>query len=179
MTNEAIATPPPAPNEAPLLPKRRTPRWVWVLLIFSLATNLLIIGIVGGSIWAVRRGGFWEAPLFIGRVQHFMHGLPRERRDEVRRIFNQYKPQFQPSWHEVRLARMNVGRMVERGYTPEEFDAALTDLLQKEARAREAIKPMITAVLGALRPQERQHFLSVYMPYLQELQGRPEQPNQP
>ncbi len=155
-------------------PKRRTPRWLWALLILSLALNLLIIGIIGGSLWAVRRGGYWDAPLFMERTHRFMRGLPDERRAQVRAIFAQYQPQLQPYWRDVRAARVRIGQLVERGYTPEEFEAALNDLFAKEAKAREASRPMIAAMINALRPNERRLFLSVYMPYLSELQGRPE-----
>jgi uncharacterized membrane protein len=170
MTTDILSTP---------APRRRTPRWIWLLLIVSLALNLLVIGIVGGSLWAVRRGGFWDAPLFLERSHRFMRGLSAERRAEVRSIFARHKPELQPLWREVRQARVTMGRLVERGYTPEEFDVAMSDLFQKEARAREAARPMIAAMLGALRPKERRHFLAVYMPYLQELQGRPEPRTQP
>jgi uncharacterized membrane protein len=160
-------------------PRRRTPRWMWVLLILSLALNLLVIGIIGGSLWAVRRGGYWDAPLFIERTHRFMRNLSEERRAHIRSIFAQYQPELKPHWGDVREARVRIGQLVERGYTPEEFEAALNDLFQKEARAREASRPMIVAMINALRPDERRIFLSVYMPYLAELQGRPESRSSP
>jgi uncharacterized membrane protein len=158
----------------PISPKRRTPRWLWTLLFLSLALNLLIVGVVGGSIWAVRRGGFWDAPLFMERTHRFMRGLPEERRALVRYVFAEYKPQLRPYWHDVRQARVVIGRLVEQGYAPEEFEAALTDMFEKENRARQASRPMIAAMLKLLKPEERRHFLAVYMPYLNEMQGRPE-----
>ena len=33
---------------------------------------------------------------------------------------------------------------------------------------------MVAAMLNALKPAERLHFLAVYMPYLNEMQGRPD-----
>jgi uncharacterized membrane protein len=165
---------------AAVSPKRRTPRWIWLLLILSLALNLLIIGIVGGSIWAVRRGGFWDAPLFLERTHRFMQSLPADRRQQIRALFAQYQPQLDPYWREIRQARVNIGRLIERGgYTAEEFDAAMNDLLEKEAKGREAAKPMVAAMLNALKPEERRTFLSVYMPYLNEIQGRPDPQSQP
>lgn len=161
-------------------PKRRTPRWIWLLLILSLALNLLIIGVVGGSLWAVRRGGFWDAPLFLERTHRFMQSLPADRRQQLRALFAQYQPQLDPDWREIRQARVTIGRLIERGgYTAEEFDAAMSDLLTKEAKGREAAKPMIAAMLNALKPEERRAFLSVYMPYLNEIQGRPDPQSQP
>jgi uncharacterized membrane protein len=147
---------------------------MWVLLILSLALNLLIIGIIGGSLWAVRRGGYWDAPLFIERTHRFMRSLSEERRARIRGIFAQYQPELKPYWRGVREARVRIGQLVEQGYRPEEFEAALNDLFQKEGQAREASRAMIAAMINVLRPAERRIFLSVYMPYLAELQGRPE-----
>jgi uncharacterized membrane protein len=155
-------------------PKRRAPRWMWALLILSLALNLMVAGIVMGSLWAVRRGGFWDAPMFFERSHRFMRGLPENRRAQIRALFIEHRPRLQPNWRAVREARVALGRVIERDYTPEAFDAAFSDLLQKEARAREAARPMIAAMLKTLKPEERLHFLSVYMPYLSEIQGRPE-----
>jgi len=163
----------------PLRTKRRAPRWMWGLLVLSLAVNLLGVGILGGSLWAVRRGGFWEAPVFWERTHRFMSGLPEERRTQLRGLFLENKPQLQPYWREVRKARVAIGGLIERGYSAQEFEAALNDLFEKEGRARQAAKPMIAAMLNALQPQERAHFLSVYMPYLYELQGRPDGNAQP
>jgi uncharacterized membrane protein len=160
----------------PAEPGRRTPRWIWALLFLSLALNLLIIGVIGGSMWAVRRGGFWDAPLFMERTHRFMRRLPEERRAVVRSTFAQFRPQLQPYWRDVRMARVAIGRLIEDGYTQEQFDAALTDLFAKEARAREAARPMIAQMLNVLKPEERRRFLAVYMPYLNEIQGRPERP---
>jgi uncharacterized membrane protein len=162
----------------PVAAKRRAPRWMWVLLILSLAFNLLVVGIVMGSIWAVRRGGYWDAPMFFERSHRFMRGLPPERRAEIRRIAAEHKPQLRPFWRAVRESRVAIGRLIEGEYTQAELDAAATELFAREARAREAAKPMIAAMLQALKPGERRHFLSVYMPYLNEMQGRPEPPEE-
>ena len=70
----------------------RTPRWMWVLLILSLALNLMILGIVCGSLWAVRHGGLWDAPIALERSQRFMSGLPQERRAEMKAVFFGHKP---------------------------------------------------------------------------------------
>jgi uncharacterized membrane protein len=175
MTTDSMAAA-PHPATAPFQPppRRRASRWIWALLIASLALNLLVIGIICGSLWAIKRGGLWDAPLFLERTHRFMTRLPADRRKEIRRIFAEYKPQLTPAWREVRQARVNVGRLIDGDYTPEELEEALGELSQKETRARELATPMIAAMLAALQPQERRLFLAVYMPYLAELQGRPE-----
>ncbi|HEY7644026.1 MAG TPA: periplasmic heavy metal sensor [Hyphomicrobiales bacterium] len=154
--------------------KRRAPRWMWALLILSLCLNLLIAGIVLGSIWAVRKGGYWNAPVAFERSQRFMASLPQERRQEIRAVFFEQRKRLEPYWRDVREARVTLGRLIERGnYAQAVFEAAIDDLNRKEAAAREAAKPMLTAMVAKLQPNERVHFLSVFMPYLDEIQGRP------
>lgn len=161
-----------APAEA--APARRTRRWVWALLILSLSANLLIIGVLLGSMWAVRKGGFWHAPVAFERSQRFMRGLPPERRQEIRAIFFDYRPRLEPYWREVRQARIAIGRMIEAGgYSREELYAAMETLFQKELAARQAAKPMVADMVARLDPDDRTHFLSVFVPYLDEIQNGP------
>lgn len=153
---------------------RRVPRWMWISLIVSLAGNVLVIGIVFGSMWAVRKGGLWDMPVALERSQRFMNGLPAERRDDIKGIFFDHKAALAPYWREVRQARLAIGRLIEGGsYTEEQLDTAMNELFQKEKAAREAAKPMVAAMLAQLSPSERVHFLSVFMPYLDEVQGQP------
>lgn len=167
MTSEAIPT-------APVKVKRRAPRWMWLLLVLSLACNLLVVGIVIGGSIAVNRGGFWDAPAGLQRVKRFMNGLTPDRRAEVRAIFFEHRDRLAPIWRDLREARVRIGRMIERGgYTQEELSAAIDDLYAKESRARAANKPMVMAILTKLEPAERAHFLRVFLPYLNDIQGRP------
>ncbi len=153
---------------------RRAPRWMWILLIVSLCANLAVLGVVFGSMWAVRKGGLWDMPVVLERSQRFMHGLPKERRNEINAIFYDHKPNLASYWRDVRQARLGIGRLIEKGsYTEEELDTAMNELFVKEKAAREAAKPMVAAMLAQLNPKERVHFLSVFMPYLDEVQGQP------
>jgi uncharacterized membrane protein len=152
----------------------RTPRWMWVLLILSLALNLMILGIVCGSLWAVRHGGLWDAPIALERSQRFMSGLPQERRAEMKAVFFGHKPAMVPFWRDVRQARVTIGKLIKGGtYTEAELNASMDDLFQKEMAARRAAKPMVSDMMAQLKPDERLHFLSVFLPYLDEVQAQP------
>lgn len=156
------------------VPVRRASRWVWVLLILSLAINLMIGGIAFGSIWAVRHGGLWDVPIALERSQRFMQGLPPERRGEIMSVFHSHKPGLIPSWREVRQARLAIGALIKRGgYSDAELDTAMDTLFQKEIAARQAAKPMIAAIMAQLKPDERLHFLRVFLPYLDDVQAQP------
>jgi uncharacterized membrane protein len=152
---------------------RRAPRWMWVALILSLSINLLILGIVIGTKWAVRERGYWDAPLVFERTQRFMGTLPTERRRELRGIFFEHKPRLEPYWAALRQARIRIGQLIASGnYAQEDLDKAMDELFQKELAARAAAKPMIAAMIARLQPGERKDFLSVFMPDLGEAQGR-------
>ena len=154
---------------------RRAPRWMWVLMVLSLAVNVLVVGVVVGSVWAVRRGGFWDTPVAVGRLVRFMGGLSPDRRVELRAVFVEHRVRLRPFWREVRQTRRKLARMIAAGgYSREELNAALDDLAVKEAKAKAASRPMVLALLAKLRPGERLHFLSVFMPYLDNVQNHPE-----
>lgn len=160
-------------DSAPIV-RRRTPRWIWVLLICSLALNLMVLGMVCGSLWAVRHGGLWDAPIAFERSQRFMQGLPQERRAEMNTVFFSHKPGLIPFWKDVRQARMAIGQLIKRGdYTEAEMNAAMETLFQKEMAARQAAKPMVSDMMAQLKPDERLHFLTVFLPYLEDAPAQP------
>jgi uncharacterized membrane protein len=152
----------------------RASRLMWAALILSLSINLLIAGIVIGSIWAVRKGGYWQAPVAFERSQRFMGGLSSERRREIRTIFFEHRPGLVPYWQAVREARRRIGRMIESGtYSENDLKSAMDELFRKEMEARQAAKPMISAMLAKLKPDERLHFIRVFLPYLDNPQELP------
>jgi uncharacterized membrane protein len=154
---------------------RRAPRWMWISLFLSLALNLMVLGVVFGTIWAVKRGGYWDAPTMIERNYRFMRFLPAERRGEIRDVFKRHKPGLEPYWREVREVRLRIGRMITNGnHSPAEMDRAMDELFEKEVRARQAARPMIADMLAKLTPDEKLHFLRVFVPYLDEAQSSAE-----
>ena len=93
---------------------------------------------------------------------------------EMKSVFFSHKAGLIPYWREVRMARIAIGQLIKRGtYTEAELNAAMDDLFQKEMAARRAAKPMVSAMMAQLQPDERLHFLSVFMPYLDEVQAKP------
>ncbi|MGF1623214.1 MAG: periplasmic heavy metal sensor [Rhodomicrobiaceae bacterium] len=154
---------------------RRSPRWMWVILILSLSVNLLIVGIVAGSIWAVKRGGYWNVPTTIERNHRFMRALPDERREQIKTIFFEHKAELKPFWRDVRDARGDIARLLRsERYSQAELDAAMETLFQREMRAWQAAKPMLNTMLDKLSVDERMHFLRVFVPYLEDAQSQAE-----
>ena len=161
--------------EAGRVTHRRAPRWMWISLFLSLALNLMVIGIVCGTIWAVKRGGYWDAPTMIERNYRFMRFLPPDKRGQIRDVFKSHKPTREPYWGEVRKARVRVSRMIAEGsHPPAELERAIDELFEKEVRARQAARPMISDMLARLSPTEKLHFLRVFVPDLDEAQSSAE-----
>jgi len=162
-----------AGSETAMVTVRRAPRWMWIVLLLSFSINLLIAGIVIGSVWAVNRGGYWNAATKIERNFRFMRALPAEQRVEIRQIFRKHKPDLAPYWRDVREARMRIGRLVRTGSSSrDELQAAMDDLFRKEMQARQAAKPMLSEMLSQLTEDEKLRFLRVFMPYLDDAQSR-------
>jgi hypothetical protein len=154
---------------------RHAPRWMWISLFLSLAANLMVFGVICGTIWAVKRGGYWDAPTMLERNYRFMRFLAPERRDEIRDVFKQHKPGLEPYWREVRDARVRISRMIaESSHPPADMERAIDELFEKEVRARQAARPMIRDMLAKLTPDEKLHFLRVFVPYLDEAQSSAE-----
>lgn len=69
-----------APSPAPVV--RRAPRWMWIVLILSLALNLLVLGVAGGAIWHFRQGHDFPHHGSDG-LARYLATLPADRRDEI------------------------------------------------------------------------------------------------
>jgi uncharacterized membrane protein len=113
------------PSPAPVL--RRAPRWMWSVLILSLAFNLLVLGAAAGAIWHFRHGHDLphRGPDGLAR---FMRTLPAERRDTIASLIEAERDKTR------RLRRISREgyRDVARAFGADPFDA---DRFQAAARA--------------------------------------------
>lgn len=143
--------------------RRRIPRWLWVLLIVSLCLNLLMIGAIGGTLWAVRYGGMWDAPVVAARTWQFMRRLPPEKRREVRELLQDYRSRLEPQIREVRRARMEIVEVVRApSFDEAAFKTAYARLSAAENALRQAAQGMFAVVLDQLPPAERIEFLKIF-----------------
>lgn len=61
---------------------RRAPRWMWVVLVLSVALNLLVLGAAGRAMWHFRGAHHFGADRAGGLTQ-YLGSLPDARRDEI------------------------------------------------------------------------------------------------
>ena len=76
----------------------RTPRWLWIALILSLALNLLIIGMATAAMMHFRntQGG----PS--ARFAHYVRQLPKDRRDTLAAVLDQQRAELRPMRRKAR-----------------------------------------------------------------------------
>ncbi len=142
---------------------RRTRRWVWWLLVGSLALNLLIVGVIGGAFWAVRSGGMWDAPTVAARSFQFMQSLPEETRSEVRSVLRSYWDRVSPNVRELRATRRDLARLVSTDPLDDvALRQALDALRQKENALRLSATDMLINSLKRLPASRRVDFLRTF-----------------
>ncbi|MEZ5907573.1 MAG: periplasmic heavy metal sensor [Hyphomicrobiaceae bacterium] len=134
-------------------------RLFWVVLIASLAINLLIAGALIGRTLASHHGG-WFGHSFGGSQRAFVRRLPEERRKAIRDIIARDAPKLAPVWRKLRQERREVARRLRAdSFDRLAFLPALERLHTAEADARAAARPMLAEIAAVLSPEERRMFL--------------------
>ena len=146
-----------APSPAPVV--RRAPRWMWIVLILSLALNLLVLGVAAGAIWHFRQGHDFPHHGSDG-LARYLATLPPDRRDEIASLI---ETERETSRRLRRLSR-EKRRDLARAFEADPLDA---DRLDTAARAAsEARIPLIrqrqelfSAIAAKLTAAERRAYL--------------------
>lgn len=150
----------PSANSDAAKTASRVSRWVWIVLVVSLALNLVTIGAMGGALYTGRHGGFWGAHRHSSDGRAFMKSLPEARREELKTIFREHRKNLKPYWRRVRGARRDAADVLrEDPFDKVKFEAALEKLHQTHLQARAASRPMIVDLAGKLNADEREVFL--------------------
>lgn len=137
----------------------RTPRWMAIALLTSLALNLLFIGATASFLWR-HRVERQAAPHLAPNILSYTSTLPAERRKEL-------ENRTEEGWRSVRPFRRALREAREeslKALTAEPFDqqrylAAQSRLLAADQTAREAIYKLYGELAVILTPEERLGFL--------------------
>lgn len=135
----------------------RWPRWKGILLVASLALNLLVFGIVAAA--GIKHG--WGPPPGAQQATllRFARTLPAERKNEIWTAIRPELRSVRPHWRALRKARAEM----RTALSAEPFDAARyrqahDHLLEVETNLRKALHPVFDNVASLLTPQERHEF---------------------
>lgn len=137
----------------------RAPRWMLWLLFVSLAANLLIVGLVAGSLWRFRHGGphhhGWIPPNLIG----YSMSLERERSKALREATHSMRHALKPLRREIHAARGEVTAAISaEPFDQARFDAAQARLVDLESRARQQALALYAEIAKTLTPEERRAY---------------------
>lgn len=136
----------------------RAPRWMVVLLVSSLALNLLVLGLVGSLIWRMRGPSPWAhavTPNLLG----YASTLPADRRKELWERSDKELQHIRPYRREVRNARQEtVKALAAEPFDRQQFVAAQTRQMEAENRAREAVQSLYVTIAESLTADERRGF---------------------
>ncbi|MEQ1613625.1 MAG: periplasmic heavy metal sensor, partial [Hyphomicrobiaceae bacterium] len=143
--------------------RRPLPRWVWVILIASLAANLFVVGVVARSVWPVRYAAAGHGPGgLLGNLMAYSKELPEPRRAVVRQSFDQERPLagLRPLRQELRAARREAARLFTVDpFNRDEFLAAEARVQAAEVKIRQSVVGFSAELAGRMTAEERAGFL--------------------
>jgi uncharacterized membrane protein len=138
----------------------RAPRWMWIVLIASLAVNLLGIGIVAGSFWQVRHARATSGGALPGTLAKFADTLPPARGAELRDAVRAAQAAMGPLKQEAREARREAAQVFSsEPFDKDKFAAAHARVLAATLEVRQAYLRLLTDIGGKLSSEERRQFL--------------------
>ncbi len=151
-------------------------RWPWILLILSLAFNLLFVGLVAGAVWTFRHGG-WGGPrhhAFASSLRRVMKELPDERRKVAEEIVTRHRARIRPLRRQVHEAR----HAALQGLEADPFDEAglkrkIEQLQSAEARLHKTVAGLVMELMKELTAEERRLFVRTVMRKRFGRHGRP------
>ena len=134
--------------------------WMWPSLVLSLALNLLLAGLIGGSLYSARKWSGWgdAGP---GNLLAFTTTLAPERRQEIWTTIVPERRALRPFRQEAQQARNEMFRIL----AAEPFDkaayiAAHRRVLDVESKARQTAEGMFAKIAEMLTPEERRDYLT-------------------
>ncbi|MFY0613812.1 MAG: periplasmic heavy metal sensor [Hyphomicrobiaceae bacterium] len=149
-------TPPlEAPPEASVV--RRAPRWMWIVLVLSVAINLVIAGMAIAAMLHFRKGGHGGS---MSRFARYVDTLPEQRRSKLRDMLDSHRSRIRPLRRRLRKARRAARDAFKaEPYAREDLAKAYADVAEARialTKARQALFPNLAELLTV---EERREFL--------------------
>ncbi len=131
--------------------RKSAPRWLYGLLIASLAANLLVAGGAASAFWAHRHGHHGERGL-IG----FADRLPAERQGTIRQGLQAEREKLKPLREAVKTGWTETNEALgAEPFDKEKFKASLGRMNEAETRVRAAVTGALVDLADKLTPEER------------------------
>lgn len=158
---------------------RRTPRWIWVLLVCSLALNLLVVGLFAGSWWKHRGPDGGRYHVFTGAIERLMEDLPEAKRNHAAELVARYRESEKPLRNDRREARRAAkDAILTEPYDEQTVAAALARFREIRSGQHESMHMMMQGLLKELTLEERKKLLDyIRAGFRQRWRGRKPKPD--
>lgn len=142
----------------------KTPRWIKVTLVVSLALNLLVAGAVGASVfWPHMRpigegphGGLARPAAMQTAARHLMWKLPRERRRALFALIVKHRRAMQPELNALADSRLALAKLLtSSSATTAELQAELLAVRNAESALHDKAAGLTKAYITSLSEKER------------------------
>ncbi len=134
------------------------PRWSMLLLTASLALNLIVVGLVAGSLWRARAHQP-PARAVTPNLLGYAASLPQERRDAIWTATAGQRQHIRPFRREIRAAREELMHVIAADtFDADKFAAAQGRLAEAYTHARAAVQALDHEIATRLTPEERRAF---------------------
>lgn len=160
MSDETTRENTPGPDNQPA--PRGPWRWGRIVLVISLALNVLFIGFAASRAYQFS-GKHWRGHSPVAQVMKqgrtFVRELPRERRRELWAMIKERRGEFAVNGDEFRTVVENLAEALQQ----DPYDAGLTEqaLMKLQGQAQVMMdrgRDVTLEVIAALTPQERKAF---------------------
>ena len=146
-------------GNARLAAVRKTPRWLLIGLLVSLAINLVVGGYLGAAVWRARTPPPVEAKSIIPNLLGYASTLPPHRFRELWHLTSEQRGQIRPFRRDVRVAREEtVKALVAEPFDRAKFADAQARQAEAESRARAAAEDLYVKIADGLSVEERRGY---------------------
>ena len=133
------------------------PRWVKLLLLFSLSLNLVIAGMLAGALWSkkpvYRSSGRTSSEI---SFYSFARTLPKERGTALRRAARGAKKDLRPYLLDIAAARRATADVLAHDpFDADKIRAAFAKVGEAQQHLKDAATETIVETVASLTPDER------------------------
>lgn len=144
--------------------KRPRAIWKW-LFIFSMALNLMFIGLIGGTLWTRSVDGALQ------RAQgEFLAVLPEDKKPAFRQIFREHNRRSRPHrWQMYWRFRKAIKEMESQDFNEKRFEEFVAQIRQTHIALTKLRYQLIIDATRGLNYEERKAFVRIWRKRLRRL----------
>ena len=133
--------------------------WGKVILVLSLAVNLLFVGTIVGAGWVRHNGGpGWRGPQ--GFVQRILRDLTSEKQQSIRALLTNHRETLRPKFEQMRAQKRELKQVLRSDpFNVDSVRQAAEKLHLSRQKLGEDRTELLIKVLQQLTPDERQKML--------------------